>query len=148
MLDLKIPPALVLIVCAGIIIGIPNIFQFYGIKSVGLCVFFIVLGITIALLGVWEFWKFKTTANPTAPEKSCQIVKTGIYSFSRNPMYLGMALVLIGLVFGWGNFLSWLGVVGFMAYITRFQIIPEEKVLKEIHGEKYREYLKKVRRWL
>lgn len=148
MLDLKIPPVLVLIVFAGIIVGIPMIFPFYGIKSIGLCVFFITLGTAIALLGVWEFWKSKTTVNPTAPEKCGQIVDTGIYRFSRNPMYLGMALALIGPVFVWGNCLSLLGVAGFVAYITRFQIIPEEKILKEIYGKKYIAYLAKVRRWL
>lgn len=63
-------------------------------------------------------------------------------------MYLGMVLVLLGLVFGWGNSLSWVGVVGYVAYITRFQIIPEEKVLKEIYGERYIDYCGKVRRWL
>lgn len=148
MLDLKIPPVLVLVVFAGIIVGIPYIFPVYEIKSIGLCVCFIVLGMTIALLGVWEFRKSKTTVNPATPERSCQIVDTGIYRFSRNPMYLGMTLALIGLVFAWGNCLSWLGIVGFVAYITRFQIVPEEKVLKEIYGERYREYLAKVRRWL
>ncbi len=63
-------------------------------------------------------------------------------------MYLGMALILAGLVFAWGNYLSWLGVVGFVAYITHFQIVPEEKILKEIYGEEYKEYIRKVRRWL
>ncbi|GIM54217.1 methyltransferase family protein [Capnocytophaga cynodegmi] len=148
MLDLKVPPVIVLVIFAGIIIGIPYIFPFYGVKSFGLCVLFVVLGVAIALSGVWEFRKLKTTVNPITPEKSSQIVDTGVYRFSRNPMYLGMAFVLIGLVFLWGNYLSWLGVVGFVIYITRFQIIPEEKILNEIFGENYRKYLKKTRRWL
>lgn len=148
MLDLKVPPVIVLIVFAGVIVGIPHFIPFYAIKSIGLCLFFIALGIAIALLGVWEFWKSKTTVNPTTPAKCCKIVDTGIYRFSRNPMYLGMVLVLLGLVFGWGNSLSWVGVVGYVAYITRFQIIPEEKVLKEIYGEIYIDYCGKVRRWL
>ena len=73
---------------------------------------------------------------------------TGIYRFSRNPMYLGMAFMLVGLIWGLGNYLSWLGFLAFMLYITRFQILPEEKTLKEIYGEPYNEYLTKVRRWL
>ena len=127
MLDCKIPPVVVLIVSASIVVGIPYIFPFYGIRSIGLCIFFIVLGVIVAFSGVWEFRRSKTTLNPTTPEKSSRIVDTGIYRFSRNPMYLGMA---------------------FMLYITRFQILPEEKTLKEIYGEPYKEYLTKVRRWL
>lgn len=148
MLDFKIPPVLVLTISAGFIMGIPYILPFYGIRSIWLCVCFIVPGIVIALSGVREFVKSKTTLNPTTPKKSSHIVNTGIYSFSRNPMYLGMALILAGLVFAWGNYLSWLGVVGFVAYITHFQIVPEEKILKEIYGEEYKEYIRKVRRWL
>lgn len=148
MLDFKIPPVLVLTISAGFIVGIPYILPFYGIRSIWLCVCFIVPGIAIALSGVREFVKSKTTLNPTTPEKSSHIVDTGIYRFSRNPMYLGMVLILAGLVFAWGNYLSWLGVAGFVAYITHFQIVPEEKILKEIYGEEYKEYIRKVRRWL
>ena len=143
MLDCKIPPVVVLIVSAGIVVGIPYIFPFYGIRSIGLCISFIVLGVIVAFSGVWEFRKSKTTLNPTTPKKSSRIVDTGIYRFSRNPMYLGM-----GLIWGLGNYLSWLGFLAFMLYITRFQILPEEKTLKEIYGEPYNEYLTKVRRWL
>ncbi|MFK8300885.1 methyltransferase family protein [Capnocytophaga canimorsus] len=148
MLDLKVPPVIVLAIFAGIIVGIPYIFPFYRGKSFGLCVLFVVLGVVIALSGVWEFRKFKTTVNPITPENSSRIVDTGIYRFSRNPMYLGMTFVLMGLVFLWGNYLSWLGVVGFVIYIIRFQIIPEEKILNEIFGEDYREYFRKTPRWL
>jgi len=148
MLDCKIPPVVVLIVSASIVVGIPYIFPFYGIRSIGLCIFFIVMGVIVAFSGVWEFRKSKTTLNPTTPEKSSRIVDTGIYRFSRNPMYLGMAFMLVGLIWGLGNYLSWLGFLAFMLYITRFQILPEEKTLKEIYGEPYKEYLTKVRRWL
>ena len=56
--------------------------------------------------------------------------------------------MLVGLIWGLGNYLSWLGFLAFMLYITRFQILPEEKTLKEIYGEPYNQYLTKVRRWL
>lgn len=148
MLDLKIPPVIVFVAFAGIIIGIPFVISFYAVQSIWLCGFFILLGIILALSGIWEFRKFKTTVNPTTPEKSSQVVNTGIYRFSRNPMYLGMALGLVGLTLGFGNHFSWLGVVGFIAYITQFQIIPEEKILKEIFGKNYIDYLKQVRRWI
>ncbi|AEK24228.1 MULTISPECIES: methyltransferase family protein [Flavobacteriales] len=148
MLQLKIPPVIVLAVFASMIVAIPYIFPFDAFQSMGLCIFFIVLGAMIALSGVLEFRKLSTTVNPTTPEKSSRIVDTGIYRFSRNPMYLGMATVLVGLVFGFGNYFSWLAVVGFVVYITQFQILPEERVLKQIFGKPYEEYLTKVRRWL
>lgn len=148
MLDCKVPPVVVLIISAGIIVGVPYVFPFYGIRSIVLCVSFIVLGIVVALLGVWEFRKKKTTLNPTTPEKCTSIVDTGIFRFSRNPMYLGMSVGLIGLIFGFGNYFSWVGFLVFVVYITRFQIIPEENTLKELYGDPYKEYLKRVRRWL
>ncbi|GIZ14439.1 membrane protein [Capnocytophaga catalasegens] len=148
MLELKIPPVIVLAVFAGIIIGIPFVISFYAVQSIWLIAFFILLGVIIALSGVWEFRKSKTTVNPTTSEKSSQIVNTGIYRFSRNPMYLGMALGLVGLTFAFGNLFSWLGVIGFVIYITHFQIIPEEKILKEIFGKNYTDYLNQVRRWI
>lgn len=148
MMDLKIPPVIVLMIFAGIITAVSLTFPFHGIKSIPLCVIFIAAGLIIILLGIWEFKKFKTTVNPLLPEKSNRIVDTGIYRFSRNPMYLGMLFVLAGLVFGFGNSLSWAGVIGFAVYITKFQIIPEERTLKAFFGTDYEEYLRKVRRWI
>ncbi|ATA72383.1 hypothetical protein CGC49_03155 [Capnocytophaga sp. H4358] len=147
MLDLKIPPIVVLSIFSGVIISIPFVFPFYEVKSIWLSTIFIISGIVVALMGVWEFRRLKTTVNPTTPEKSSRMVSTGIYRFSRNPMYLGMAFGLVGLVFYFGNCLSWFGVAGFVAYITYFQIIPEEVVLKRIFGKSYEDYCQKTRRW-
>jgi protein-S-isoprenylcysteine O-methyltransferase Ste14 len=76
------------------------------------------------------------------------LVSTGVYSFTRNPMYLGMALVLLA----WAAYLSsaWslLGPLLFALYITRFQIVPEERVLDRLFGTSFAAYKKCVRRWL
>ena len=105
-------------------------------------------GIAIAIGGVMSFRRAKTTVNPLKPETSAALVSTGVYSFTRNPMYLGMALVL----FAWSAFLSsiWslVGPVVFALYITRFQIVPEEQVLDRLFGAPFAEYKKRVRRWL
>ena len=73
---------------------------------------------------------------------------TGLYRVTRNPMYLGMLLVL----FGWAVFLSNLAALLiaplFALYITRFQIIPEERVLAEKFGAAFMAYQSQVRRWL
>jgi protein-S-isoprenylcysteine O-methyltransferase Ste14 len=106
------------------------------------------LGAAIAIGGVVSFRRAKTTVNPLKPETSATLVSTGVYSFTRNPMYLGMALVL----FGWAVYLSsiWslVGPMAFGLYITRFQIIPEERVLDRLFGAPFAEYKKRVRRWL
>lgn len=105
-------------------------------------------GVIVSLLGVWAFRQARTTLNPTTPEKASSIVTGGIYSCTRNPMYVGLTAVLVG----WAAWLStpWalLGPVALMLYLTRFQIIPEERVMSSKFGPDYDEYRKRVRRWL
>jgi protein-S-isoprenylcysteine O-methyltransferase Ste14 len=105
-------------------------------------------GVAIALAGVVAFRRARTTVNPLKPETSAALVSSGVYSFTRNPMYLGMAMVLIA----WAVYLSsvWClaGPVAFAWYITRFQIIPEERVLEKLFGADFSAYKKRVRRWL
>jgi protein-S-isoprenylcysteine O-methyltransferase Ste14 len=82
------------------------------------------------------------------PEATSSLVTSGVYRFTRNPMYVGLALVLLA----WAVFLSsaWtmLGPLTFILYMTRFQIMPEEKVLSGMFGAAYSAYQAKVRRWL
>jgi protein-S-isoprenylcysteine O-methyltransferase Ste14 len=89
-----------------------------------------------------------TTWHPSEPERTTALVTSGVYRFSRNPTYLGMEIVL----------LSWAAVLTspaaalmsalFVAYITRFQIRPEESILAASLGPDYRDYSQRVRRWL
>ncbi|MEM7291268.1 MAG: isoprenylcysteine carboxylmethyltransferase family protein, partial [Pseudomonadota bacterium] len=72
----------------------------------------------------------------------------GIYNFSRNPMYLGLSFVLTGFGLWLGNFAALFLVPCFVAYITRFQIIPEEEILHEKFGTEYVEYCERVGRWI
>jgi protein-S-isoprenylcysteine O-methyltransferase Ste14 len=106
------------------------------------------VGLAIALGGVLSFRRAKTTVNPLKPETSAALVSTGVYSFTRNPMYLGMVLAL----FAWAAYLasiwSLVGPLLFALYITRFQIVPEERVLDRLFGAPFAEYKKRVRRWL
>ena len=106
------------------------------------------LGVVVALGGVWSFRRARTTVNPLKPETSAALVTTGIYAITRNPMYLGMLLVVLG----WAVFLSsgWslAGAALFAAYITRFQIVPEERVLDGLFGASFAEYRRRVRRWV
>src|SRR5260221_10996941 len=83
-------------------------------------------GFALAFSGFWAFRRAKTTVSPVNPEAASSVVTSGIYGYTRNPMYAGLTAVLLG----WAVWLSvlwvFLGPVAFMLFITRFQIIPEE----------------------
>lgn len=117
-------------------------------KGVFVSLIFLTGGIVCGL-GVLSFLRARTTLNPLQPSRATALVFVGIYRYSRNPMYLGF---LLGLV-AWGVYLSHalalvLGPALFVTYMTRFQIVPEECALEASFGERYRDYKKKVRRWL
>lgn len=106
-----------------------------------------VFGAVIALLGVKQFRRAKTTLHPT-PEQTTSLVTDGIYRHTRNPMYLGMACVLLGFACFLGHIYLGLWVLGFVGYMTRFQIIPEERILAQKFPEAFVQYQHKVRRWI
>ena len=105
-------------------------------------------GILVVLLGVIEFRRAGTTLNPLSPHKSSTLVRGGIYRLSRNPMYLGLALVLLGVAVWMSALSSYCLVLGFCGYLTRFQIIPEEQALLAVFGEEFARYKASVRRWI
>lgn len=105
-------------------------------------------GLSVAALGILAFRRHATTVNPLQPDKATALVTDGIYRFTRNPMYLGMALLLSA----WALYLSALwafaGPIVFVLYISRFQIQPEERALAGLFGREYADYAGRVRRWL
>jgi protein-S-isoprenylcysteine O-methyltransferase Ste14 len=92
--------------------------------------------------------KAKTTVDPMHPETASAIVTSGIYRFTRNPMYLGFLLTLIAWAVFLGNIVSALISLIFVAYMNRFQISPEERALRARFGASYEAYMCSVRRWL
>ena len=106
------------------------------------------IGIATAGTGVFSFSRAKTTVNPMKPDTSSALVVSGIYRLTRNPMYLGILLLLIG----WGIFLSnalaFLVLPGFVLYMNRFQIEPEERALTRLFGQAFVTYRSQVRRWI
>ncbi len=150
-LELKIPPLVFALAIAlamwALSMVTPALDASMGLR-VGLALALALGGIAMAMAGAIWFRRFKTTVNPLEPEKASTLVQGGVFSCTRNPMYVGLMLVLAG----WVVFLAapWalLGPVCFCIYISRFQIAPEERVLTGLFGTEYTEYQAKVRRWL
>ena len=107
-----------------------------------------VVGVLLARAGFRAFGRANTTVNPVNIEAASALVTSGAYSYTRNPMYLG----LVAFLMAWAVYLAvpWtlLGPLAFVLYITRFQIIPEERVLHKKFGDAYAAYQRQVRRWL
>jgi len=106
------------------------------------------LGITISLAGLLEFWRAKTTINPLNPEAASAMVTSGIYHYSRNPMYVGLLFALVGWAVWLSHLIAFALLPLFVLYINRFQIGPEERALAAKFGEEFRQYRSSVRRWL
>jgi protein-S-isoprenylcysteine O-methyltransferase Ste14 len=106
------------------------------------------IGSFFCIAGVISFRNAKTTVNPLKPEQATSLVYSGIYQITRNPMYLGLAIILLAWAFFLGSFFSLIGVLAFILYITNFQILPEERAMQKLFSKDYSEYKNQVRRWL
>jgi protein-S-isoprenylcysteine O-methyltransferase Ste14 len=150
-LELKIPPvALVLMIGFSIWLGAawaPGLRFQFPFQSLVASVLGL-LGLTPCILGILEFKRAKTTVNPTKPQSSSSLVRTGIYRHTRNPMYLGFLLILAGWAALTGTFLSIVGLPAFVIYMNRFQIKPEERALGSLFGDEFGAYCSTVRRWI
>ncbi|MFS8535652.1 MAG: isoprenylcysteine carboxylmethyltransferase family protein [Limnochordales bacterium] len=111
-------------------------------------VLLLALGILCGALGLRELHAAGTTPDPRYPEQAAALVTGGIYRYTRNPMYLGMAVILAAWAVWLDNLAALLGVPAFVAYISRFQILPEERALAARFGAAYEAYRRSVRRWL
>lgn len=150
-LELKIPPPLVAVIFATLIWltakNLPQLVLSLNIRYTILIAALLMM-ICIETSSLMAFKQNQTTINPIKPEKTSSLVTSGIYQWTRNPMYLGLTIILIG----WSLFLSSIYalvlVIGFVLYISRFQIQPEERALEKTFGEHYLDYKQKARRWL
>jgi len=108
----------------------------------------LVLGVIIGILGVTEFSRRSTTVNPHKPQKTTTLVRSGIYRLTRNPMYLGMAIILLAGMVKFGNGINIIVIPLYIWVMNTIQIQPEEEVMEQKFGQKYLAYKKEVRRWL
>jgi protein-S-isoprenylcysteine O-methyltransferase Ste14 len=150
-LELKIPPVLLTMIFVLLIWVIarqlPLVFIPAGIRLV-LAAGLLIAGACVALAAVVSFRRAKTTLNPMLPGNCSCLVTSGIFGITRNPMYLGLFLLLLA----WALFLSSLYSLavcaGFVMYMNRLQIQPEEKALESVFGQGYLDYKSRVRRWV
>lgn len=150
-LELKVPPVVLVFIAGALMwtlaLAFPGAsFLFPAAKVAGIA--FGGLGVAVALLGVWAFRSAGTTVDPRVPDQSATLVVRGVYRISRNPMYLGFLLVLMGWGVILGNVPAFALLPAFVFYMNRFQIIPEERYMNAKFGEAFRQYTRKVRRWV
>ena len=145
----KIPPPIVTLFFGCCIYFSRDYFLNVNIQWLSILSYaFFVTGITALFLALRLFKKKETTVNPIKIETASSLVTSGIFNYSRNPMYLGMALILIGLSLKFNLIGGFVFTAFFMLFITYFQIRPEEKAMHEIFGEEFLNYKENVRMWL
>ena len=150
-LELKIPPLAVAALAAGIIFGIDRLLPQarYAVPFGDVAAVIVALaGMAVGGLGILAFRRARTTVNPLKPGDASSLVSGGIYRITRNPMYLGVLLLLLGWSLYLANAVAWLGAVGFVLYMNRFQIGPEERMMGQLFGEDFRAYRSRIRRWI
>lgn len=150
-LELKLPPPLV-----GAIVAVSMYLAAWLIPDAALtlpgrlvvCWLLVLAGIGVDLAGLHAFRRARTTINPMRPHATSTLVTSGIYRFTRNPMYLGMLLLLLAWAVWLSSLLALLITAAYVVYLNRFQITPEERALASRFGQDYADYRKRVRRWL
>jgi len=148
-METKIPPPIVTLIFGLAIYFSREMLPVAKIQhSSYLGVFLLLIGFFILISAVRLFRKDNTTANPLSPDQATKLVTDGIFKYTRNPMYLGMAFIL-GSISVFFNLLGGIFlVVLFCAYITKFQIIPEERAMKDLFSHDFEKYTKSTRRWI
>lgn len=149
-LELKIPPVVAFLV-AAILIGALSPIDGPTVDGVTR---WIVAGIAAAIglafivPALGRFQRAETTVHPQEPWRASTLVTTGVYRRTRNPMYLGLSILLISVAAAFGSVLGLAPVAVFVGFITRFQIRPEERFLTATFGDAYADYRRRVRRWI
>lgn len=150
-LELLVPPPLVALFAAGLMYlldALLAIGHFSFVQQQDVAIAIAILGGMLLLWALAAFINARTTVNPLKPYYASQLLTDGVFAFSRNPVYLADTVLLVAWLVWLGNLLAAPAVLLFMAYITAFQIIPEERILLKMFGDRYRDYCRKTRRWL
>jgi len=149
-LELKIPPPVVVVLTGLLMWLIPSgaLEVLIGSWSLYLGTVLMVLGVLMDGYAAMMFLVAKTTISPIAPQNASTLIVSGIFKLTRNPMYLGMAILLLGWALLLQSAAALMGPILFITYITHFQILPEERILSQKWGDAYTAYKSKTKRWL
>ena len=150
-LEAKVPPPLVMLLLgasAWLVAQYISSASFRLPLSAFVAAALAISGLALNLYPKLSFHRAKTTVNPLKPNSATHLVTSGLYRYTRNPMYLGHSLILLGWTAYLQNFISFLAVPAFVLYISRFQIRPEERHLSVRFGDEYADFIKRSRRWL
>ena len=150
-LELKVLPDFVVAILAAAMWGVslftPHI-QLQPVARMLAAATIALVGAAFTIAGIVSFRRAKTTVSPLKPESASSLVSSGVYTITRNPMYVG----LLSLLVAWAVFLSsplaLVGPLAFFLYLGRFPIAPEERALSNLFGSEYANYRARVRRWL
>ena len=146
---IKIPPPLIVLVLIVSIYFSSKKIDLINIPlQLEISIFILSAGILIFVNPVLQFIKSKTTVNPIQFEEVNKLVTSGIFKYSRNPMYLGMMMIVLSTSIFYLNIYSILTPLLFILWINKFQIKREEEFLIEKFGDEYLSYKKKTRRWI
>ena len=150
-LEHRIPPPIVGACAAALMLGVAWVAPAMTLNltwRLPIAVVIAVAGLALGVVAVGHFLRARTTVDPLDPGKASALVASGIYRFTRNPMYLGMATLLLAWAVYLSNIAALAGLAFFVAYINRFQIEPEERALRARFGEEFDAYCRRVRRWI
>lgn len=150
-LELRIPPPVVALAIGAAMWGISLVVPPIAPPSswrMAITIGLACVGIGIDVIGAVSFFRARTTVNPMKPAATSTLVTSGIYRYTRNPMYVGQAVVLLAWAIWIASIPALLGLPAFVLYLNRFQIAPEERVLAGVFGDAYAAYRVRVRRWL
>ncbi|MBT8082227.1 MAG: isoprenylcysteine carboxylmethyltransferase family protein [Gammaproteobacteria bacterium] len=150
-LELKVPPVVVfLVIGAAMWLVAKQVPQatVHIPRPLPVAIAFSLAAAWLGVKAILDFRRHGTTVHPHYPEKASTVVADGVYRYTRNPMYLALVVVLLAWAVRLGNLASFAGLPLFVAYMTRFQVKPEERILLSKFGAPYREYMGTVRRWI
>ena len=148
-IKIKIPPPLVALIFGFSVNYSKSIFPKIEIGwGVFFGFFMISIGLIIILSAIIQFKKYKTTITPLNPSDATKLIVHGIYQFSRNPMYLGLSLILSGISIIQNPIGGLLFIPLFILYLNYFQIIPEESAMLDLFKDDFSKYKENVRRWI
>ena len=151
LLKLKVPPLVQMLVVA-LVMWLAARFldtgETYSTWQGLLLIIILAAGMAIVAVAVVTLYKMGTTIDPRNPSLASKLVTVGIFNYSRNPIYLGLLVMLIAWNIHLYSLYASVGLPLFIWLITKLQIIPEEQQMSAKFDIDYFHYCEKVRRWV